>query len=309
MFLLSGSVAMAGATSAPAMRLERSERVETIAKGAAGEALEKFKDAKLEESQLAVSVIDLREPDAPRLGSFRGGERIYPASVVKLFYLEAAHRWMEDGKLADSPELREKMREMIVNSSNTATGWVLDAITGTTSGEELPVEEMKVWAEKRNAINRHFASMGYENINVNQKTWEETPYGRDKQFLVGNRNALTTDATARLMAEIATGRAVTAERSKQMMALLKRQWATTRRGDDQATDFAARALVDGDRLWSKAGWTSTTRHDAIYVERADGTKAVIVVFTLNHAREREIVPTVVGAVLREMASDKPGAKQ
>jgi len=282
------------------MPLERSERVDGIAKSAAGEALIKFKDQKLLESQIAVSVIDLRDSDAAKIGSFRGGERIYPASVVKLFYLEAAHRWMEDHKLADSAELRGKMREMIVNSSNTATGWVLDAITGTTSGDELPEEQMKVWANKRNAINRHFAALGYQNINVNQKTWEETPYGRDKQFLVGNRNALTTDATARLMAEIATGRAVTPERSRQMMALLKRDRPTTRRADDQASDFASRALVDGDKLWSKAGWTSETRHDAIYVETHDGMKVVIVVFTLNHATEREIIPTVVGAVLRQM---------
>ena len=39
-----------------------------------------------------------------------------------------------------------------------------------------------------------------------------------------------------------------------------------------------RKMTDA-KLWSKAGWTSTTRHDAAYIETADGLKFVIVVFT------------------------------
>ena len=31
--------------------------------------------------------------------SYRGEERIYPASVVKLFYLVAAHEWLEKGMI------------------------------------------------------------------------------------------------------------------------------------------------------------------------------------------------------------------
>jgi hypothetical protein len=166
---------------------------------------------------------------------------------------------------------------------------------------------LKQWSEKRNAINRYFASLGYQNINVNQKTWDDAPFGRDKQFLgdkLTNRNMLTTDATARLLEEIATGRAVTPDRSRQMMELLHRDTTAKRRGDDQATDFTGRSLSAGDKLWSKAGWTSTTRHDAAYIETTDGLKVVIVVFTLNHANEREIIPTVVRSVLSQMREKK-----
>src|SRR5437868_12469431 len=97
-------------------------------------------------------------------GSYRGDTRIYPASVLKLFYLEAAHRWMEDGKLKDSDELRRAMKDMIVLSYNEATHYVLDVLTDTTSGPELPVTEMEKWSEKRNAVNRYFQSRGYERI-------------------------------------------------------------------------------------------------------------------------------------------------
>ena len=87
--------------------------------------------------------------------------------------------------------------------------------------------EFAAWFEKRNAVNRYFASLGYENINLNRKTWCEGPYGREKQLAnqppPDHRNWLTTDATARLFTEIVTGRAVTPERSRQMLELHARQ--------------------------------------------------------------------------------------
>ena len=258
--------------------------------------LEKFADKKLEEKQLSITLIDLRDPAHPAQASFRGNERIYPASVVKLFYLAAAHRWLEDKKIEDTPELRRALKDMIVDSSNEATQYVVDVITHTTSGYELPAKEMAEWQEKRNAVNRYFTSLGYTNINVNQKTFCEDAYGRE-QVSRGpngeNRNKLTTDATARLLAEIVTGKAVSAERSAQMMALLKRDYAgTTKDNDDQGHGFTGIALqgVKGVRLWSKAGWTSTTRHDAAYLEMPDGSKFVLVTFTTDHANEREIIP-------------------
>lgn len=40
------------------------------------------------------------------------------AMVDKLFYLVAAHEWMERGKLEDTDELRRAMGDMIVHSYN-----------------------------------------------------------------------------------------------------------------------------------------------------------------------------------------------
>jgi beta-lactamase class A len=235
--------------------------------------------------------------------SFRGNERVYPASVVKLFYLAAAHRWLEDKKIQDTPELRRALKDMIVDSSNEATQYVVDVITRTTAGYELPPKEMAAWQEKRNAVNRYYSALGYTNINVNQKTFCEDAYGRE-QVSRGpngeNRNKLTTDATARLLMEIVTGKAVTPGRSAQMMELLKRDYAgTSKDADDQGHGFTGIALqgVEGVRLWSKAGWTSTTRHDAAYLERPDGAKFVLVIFTTDHANEREIIPTVARIII------------
>ena len=69
--------------------------------------------------------------------AYRGIERIYPASVVKLFYLVALYEWIEKGMIATSAELERATHDMIVNSSNDATSLVVDILTGTTSGPEL----------------------------------------------------------------------------------------------------------------------------------------------------------------------------
>ena len=296
--LLSADQAMPQVTAkTPALSLQ------SLVDEAARKTLEKFADKKLEEKQLSITLINLRNPAHPVQASFRGNERIYPASVVKLFYLAAAHRWLEDKKIEDTPELRRAVKDMIVDSSNEATQYIVDVITHTTAGYELPPEEMKQWQEKRNAVNRYFSSLGYTNINVNQKTFCEDAYGRE-QVSRGpngeNRNKLTTDATARLLAEIVTAKAVTPARSAQMMELLKRDYSgTSKDADDQAHGFTGIALqgVQAARLWSKAGWTSTTRHDAAYLELPDGSKFVLVTFTTDHANEREIIPAVAKVVI------------
>jgi hypothetical protein len=199
---------------------------------------------------------------------------------------------------------------MIVDSSNEATQYIVDVLTQTTGGYELAQKEMDEWQNKRNVVNRYYTSLGYSNINVNQKTFCEDAYGRERVSRGPNgenRNKLTTDATARLLMEIVTGKAATAERTAHMMELLKRDYAGTSSDlDDQGHGFTGIALQgrEGIRLWSKAGWTSTTRHDAAYLEMPDGAKFILVTFTTDHANEREIIPTVARVVIEGMKNVK-----
>jgi len=286
-----------------------SPRLQTVVDRAVTSTLEKFADKELGTNQLAVTLVDLRDPQKPVQAGYRGGEQIYPASVIKLFYLVAVHRWMEDGKLKDTEELRRAMRDMIVDSLNEATGYLVDSLTGTTSGPELTPKEMEKWYYKRNAVNRYFASLGYANINVNRKPWCEGPYGREMQSVQmhkpNHRNWLTTDATARLLAEIVMGKAVSVKRSAEMMELLKRDPSPeSGNKNDQAHAYTALALPPGSKLWSKAGWNSECRHDAACVELPNGAKFVLVTFTLDHAKEREIIPAVAKAVVEEFTARK-----
>ncbi len=234
--------------------------------------------------------------------TYRGVERIYPASVVKLFYLVAVNEWLEKGMMPRSAELERAISDMIVDSSNDATSLVVDILTGTTSGPELPTGPFDTWRYQRNIINRYFQSLGWsemETINVCQKTWCDGPYGRERAFvgeLLENRNMVTTNATARLLHSIIGGVAVSSARSQAMMALMKRNLLDlpTDVEEDQVTGFLGGGLPLDAQIWSKAGWTSQVRHDAAYIELPNQHPYLLVVFTEGKANalNRTILPFV-----------------
>lgn len=260
-------------------------------------------DGEFKEDEIAVSVIDMTDPKSLRSASFRGEEKIYPASVVKAFYMATLFQQLDHGKLVMTKELERGLRDMIVDSSNEATQYIVDVLTDTSSGGELTQKEFELWSKRRNRMNRYFASMGFTNINVNQKTHCEDAYGVEQQFRNykgENRNMLTTNASARLMAEIALGRSVNKARSKAMMDLLARD-PFAEKPNSQASDFVGRTLIDrkmsGAKLWSKAGWTSRARHDMAYVELPNGLKFSIAIFTEKHANDRDVISNITSKVI------------
>ncbi len=243
--------------------------------------------------------------------TYRGVERIYPASVVKIFYLVAVNEWLEKGMSQTSKELERALRDMIVDSSNDATSLVVDILSGTTSGPELPTGPFETWKYQRNIVNRYYQSLGWEEletINVCQKTWGDGPYGRERAFvgeLLENRNMLTTNAIARLLHSIVGGVAVSSGRSQAMMALLKRSLndLPSDTEENQITGFLGGGLPENTQIWSKAGWTSQVRHDAAYIEIPEQRPYLLVVFTEGkaQAKSREILPFVSKLVAEAIA--------
>ena len=230
------------------LTLVASPELDTILRTAVIKVLSSSKDGSFKPDEIAATLIDLRDLSKVSWANVRGEEKIYPASVVKMFYLAALERQLEDGKIKSTPELMRGLKDMIVDSSNEATQYILDVITNTSSGAELPQKEFDKWQFKRNRVNRFFESMGYSNINVDQKTFCEDAYGIEQQsrkYKGENRNMLTTNAVARLLAEIVSGRMNTPERTRQMMDLMHRDpFAETKDQDDQAHGFTGRLLFE-----------------------------------------------------------------
>ena len=289
-------------------KFENSPELRAILDQAVNEVLGSYPNGTFKPEEISATLIDMRDPNNLRWADVRGEQAIYPASVVKMFYMAALHQQLEDGKVVLTTELTRGLKDMIVDSSNESTQYILDVLTDTSSGAELPQADFDKWQYKRNRVNRYFASMGYKGININQKTFCEDAYGIEQQsrrYKGENRNMLTNNATARLMAEIVLGRSVNADRSRQMMELMKRDpFKESKDADNQATGFTGRALIDrkmaGANLWSKAGWTSEVRHDAAYVELPTGRKMVVVIFTRGQADDVTLVPAVMRNLLTEL---------
>jgi len=239
----------------------------------------------------------------PRGFGNRASERVYPASIVKLFYLVAIWEWAEKGMIKTSPELERAVRDMIVDSSNDATSLVVDVLTGTTSGPELTSGPFETWKQQRNIVNRYFQSLNWrdlQDININQKTWCDGPYGRDRAFLgelMENRNMLTTNAAAILLHSIIGGVAVSAKASQEMMGLIKRSLEPVEleaEPENQVTGFLGSGLPLEATLWSKAGLTSQVRHDVAYIEIPNLRPYLLVVFTegKENSKNEEILPFI-----------------
>ncbi len=305
-------LAMAGLCPAADQPVFRQvESLDKLVRDTAGAAVERFGEGGLTADKIAITVIDLADAKHPARAGYRGDAPTYPASVVKLFYLAAAHHQIETGALLRTPELERALHDMIVDSSNDATAYVVDALTGTTSGPDLGDTALREWLNQRNLMNRYFAAQGYQNINVNQKTWCEGPYGRERQGLGSdfeNRNRLTTDAVARLWHEIATGRAASPSGTRDMLNLLHRDpLAKSEDPDDQATAYSGKSLPPGSQYYSKAGWTSTARHDTAYIRLPNGAQYILAVFTVDNSKQTEIIPFVSQLVAQEFSKTAPKA--
>jgi beta-lactamase class A len=254
--------------------------------------------AALQPGHLSITVVRL-DPESPRRASFAGDIPYHPASVVKMFYLGAVHEEAAKGRLRIDAPLDAALKDMIVESLNDATSYVVDRLTGTTSGPELWGYEWERFVERRNLVNRWLTGMGYD-VNANGKTWCEGVYGREKQILGENReyrNRFTSDAAASFLLWIARRRAVSPEASDAMLALMSRPLD---RDDSQVAHFGGEALPAGSKLWSKAGWTGEVRHDAMLVELPDGTRYVAAIFTRGAAADETLVPWISARIVESL---------
>jgi len=240
--------------------------------------------------------------------SYRGNRQGYPASLVKLFFMVFAEAEIEAGRLGNSREVRQALGAMIGSSSNDATSHIVDILTGTTSGPALAPAAFARWLHRRQVVNRFFARWRWPELagsNLTQKTWYEAPYGRERQSryeVRDNGNRLSSDGGARLLLAIERGEAVNRRRSRAMLGLMARfpEEIDPNNPWDQMTGFLGEGLPPGARLWSKAGWSSRTRHDAAIVELAGGQRFILAVMTFGKplAANRRLLPFIAREVAR-----------
>lgn len=253
------------------------------------------RDPRLRAAKVRVAVLDLAHGDPPVLADYHGDAPIYPASVVKFVYLMAAYRWQEEGRLRIEGEFDQDLSEMIRQSSNQATRKVFARLTETEPGPELPPEAYREFRERRLVVKRWLATLGIHDLHCVNPTYDGNGdlFGRDAQFLrdagvpgglgrengsAPNRQAMTAVGTAKLLALLATDRALTPADS----ALVRRRM---RRDPKEQPHLAHRiaggaARVGGLEVYAKSGtWGPIYADAGIVRDVASGRQFVIAVFT------------------------------
>jgi len=75
--------------------------------------------------KMAVGLVDLADPQAPRFAQVNGQTMLYAASLPKLVVLLAAFHGLADGRLPQTPYLRQQLTAMIRESSNPAAAEII----------------------------------------------------------------------------------------------------------------------------------------------------------------------------------------
>jgi len=251
-------------------------------------------DPKLRQTDVRIALLDMSHGDPPLLAQRHGTVPIYPASVIKFVYLMAAYAWQEDGRRRIDAEMDELLTQMIHNSSNQATQGVFARLTGTEPGPELSAAAYQVFRERRLAVDRWLQTLGITDLHCVNPTYngDGDLFGRDKQFVsdrsipgglprrdgeFANRNAMTAVGTAKLLALLATDRALTPADSATVRQRMRRDPAEQPHLVHRIAGGAKR-LPDLE-VYSKSGTWGPIYADAGIVRHASGRQFVLVVFT------------------------------
>ncbi len=298
MLLAAGLVAMAMTAG------QNGVSMTAACQGAIADAAAAFPEEKLVDGDIAITIAKI-DPKTKSLeeGSVHGGQAFYPASVVKFFYLMyAAHR-LDQGKIRLTEEAERAVRDMIVDSNNDATGYVVDWLCGTTPGPELPPDQLKKFIEKRNVVNRWYQSLGFTGVNACNRTFNEGPYGRETQLLgpkLEHRNSLTPDACVKLMSGLMLDKLVSKKEGDWARSFLKRDVpADNPKTNAQARGFIGSVLPKGSTLYSKAGWVDTVRHDVAGVVFPDGQEFAVAIFT-KRGKNTKLVSWLAGDLFKRL---------
>jgi len=258
-------------------------------------------DPKLRKTDVRIALLDMTHGDPPLLAERHGTTPIYPASVIKFVYLMAAYVWQEDGSRRIDAEMDEQLTQMIHQSSNQATQRVFARLTGTEPGPELSAAAYSVFRERRLAVDRWLQTLGITDLHCVNPTYDGDGdlCGRDKQFLTdrsvrgglpkrtgefANRNAMTAVGTAKLLALLATDRALTPADSATVRQRMRRD-PTEQPHLAHRIAGGAKRLPDME-VYSKSGTWGPIYADAGIVRHISGRQFVLVVFTAGQPAYR-----------------------
>ena len=264
-------------------------------------------------NNIAVTWINYEENSKKGYGyGINNRKKIYPASIVKLVYALAIYYWIENKIILRDLQVDEATQAMLMNSSNDATSFIVDLLTGTTSGPSLEKEIFNRWKYQRAIINDWLKTLNWDEIqdfNCCQKTWEDRPYGREKDFYSTsnkNRNSMTTDGTARIMEEIMQNISFNKENINLRNYLFRELSEESQHKDpnNQINGFLGGGLPEKIPFWSKAGLMSEVRNDVAWWINRNKSKTLLVVFTegTEFAKDNYFLPEFSKAIYEFMHS-------
>ncbi len=230
----------------------------------------------ISEEKMAVGVVDLTDPAAPRFAKVNGSTMMYAGSLAKLAILFSAHCGFEDGTLVETPEIHRDMIEMIRRSDNAATNRMIDRI-GLRRIEAVVVDPNCRFYDPDQGggiwLGRRFANSGEV----------------DREPIKGLIHGATVTQVCRFYYLLATGMLISEERSRQMLHILSFPDI-----HDKFISVLERSIPLA-HLYRKSGTWPVWYADSVLVWDETGGKYILVAMVENEQGEeilKQLVPIV-----------------
>ena len=221
---------------------------------------------------------------------------------------DIAITWINYRKLNNSinKEIKDAVYKMLFYSSNDATSFIIDTLTGTTSGPSLDKDIWEDWKYQRQIINDWLVSLNWSELNgfnCCQKTWEDGPFGREKDFYGENNkniNQMSTDGTAKIMEEIMKNIEFKKDNINIKNCLSRNLIKDSYINDpnNQIEGFLGEGIPENVPYWSKAGLMSRVRHDAAWWSMNERSHTLLIVFgnSSKFAQDKLFLPKLARGI-------------
>jgi beta-lactamase class A len=228
--------------------------------------------------KMAVGVVDLSDPGAPRFAQVNGNTMMYGASLPKIVILLAAFQGFEDGSLKETAEIHRDLIEMIRRSDNAAANRVIGRI-GLKRLERVILSPRYRFYDAK-----HGGGL-----------WVGSVYGQyglqEPEPLKNLLHAATVNQLCRFYYLLAYGKLVNPERSRQMLKIM----AFPDLHDKFVKVLETR--VPPNRLYRKSGEWRVWYSDSILVW-PDAKPRYILVAMLESPKGEQILGELVPVVTR-----------
>lgn len=156
---------------------------------------------------LCVAVVDITDPESPRLAEVNGDKMMYAASLPKIAILLGAFERIERGELTLTSELRDKLTRMIRNSSNSAATEMLNLVGKDYLAQLLQSPRYRLYDPQQKGglwVGKDYGGAA---------AWKRDP-------LANLSHGATAVQVARFFYLLETGQLVSPEMSRQMKEIL-----------------------------------------------------------------------------------------
>ena len=213
-------------------------------------------DDDVRDKDLSAVIVDVTDPDRPRMAEVNGDEMMYAASLPKIAVLLAAFEMIATGQMKYDRKTEQLMKAMIRRSSNPATTEMMKRVGKENIARVLLSPRYRLYDPARNGglwVGKDYSKSGL---------WKRDP-------LHNLSHGATAMQVARFYYLLETGNLVTPEHSEEMREIME--------GSELKHKFVAGLLyvAPGARLLRKSGSWRTFHSDSALVRRGQRTYIVV----------------------------------